>query len=143
MQAKEAFQKVVEHCRWLGIPLKHKSKKQTMDLNGHKVLLSATINYYDEWETDYQGAFYICLRFDLEKKATWYRVAVLLHEIGHVCDYRNNMFMLDRKIIENEYAANEEAKRIADILDISLEKILHHHEKIIDNYKRVLPKEEI
>ena len=140
MKSKDAWNKLVKHCRWIGIPMRHVTKRDNrIDLNGHIAQLLATTNKYMDWEKTFDGAFCIRLYFS-PSRITWQHVSVLAHEMGHVLDYRENIFLSHRSILQDELAANRHAIKVAKLLEIPKEKIQPFLDDIISQYKAVLRK---
>ena len=102
MTAKAAWNKLITHCRWLGIPISHSDNKFVTKINEQDVQVLATSNYRVEWEKNFNGAWSITLYFPEKGKITWARVATLVHEIGHVINYRDNMIITSSTILQNE-----------------------------------------
>ena len=141
MTAKDAFEKSITHCRWLGIPISWSGNKSGKDstqcffvLNSPAKLWASTSQLCN-WEDNFKGAFKISLYFKKDEQVTWEMVAALLHEIGHVTDFRENMFLLNRKMGDDERAANQQALKIANVIDVPKNKIENYLRKFITNYK--------
>lgn len=140
INAKSAWEKVITHCRWLGIPISHTSKKSAkyfFAFNSPVALKASVVNLYG-WDENFKGAFKINLYFDKNEDPKWENVAALLHEMGHVADFRENMFLLNRKLGEDEKAAHKQALKMAEVLEIPRNKILSHLEKFVNNYKKAM-----
>lgn len=135
MYPKQAWKKIILHCKWLGIPVEYKKKNRIQTVNGRKIIVEATTNQIVGWEQNFKGAWKIAVYID---KITWEHNSVLLHEIGHVVDYRNNMMMSDRTLIENEKKANTYALKIAKLLYIPTKNITPTLNRIIKTYKDLL-----
>lgn len=142
MNSKTAWDKIITHCRWLGIPIKYRKKPQLTTLNSRSVLILATTNMLTNWQKNFHGAWTITLRFDQNKKTTWEKVGLLLHEIGHVLDYRDNMLIENRNLIEDERAANKYAIKTAKLLELPEKKVRPILSSFIKTYKNVMKCEE-
>lgn len=135
MQPKQAWDSIVLHCKWLGIPVIHKKQNKIRTINKYKIRIEAITSQVDGWEQNFNGAWRITAYFE-HKYISWHRIAMLLHEVGHVLDYRDNMIMPNRSLIQNEQKANSYAQKLADMLNLPVEKITPGLDLIINSYKR-------
>ena len=114
----------MKHCRWLGIPIRHDEKI-------HPLLMGST-NFITDWEKSFTGAFVIVLYFSAKDKKEWVHVAVLVHEIGHVIDFRENTMPREKvSVIKTERTANRYGNKVLSLLDIPKNKVKKHLDRIV------------
>jgi len=103
-------------------------------INDLKIRVEAVTCQVENWEKNFSGAWRITLFFN-DDVITWERISFFLHEIGHVIDYRTNMLITNRNIINEEKRANKYAKEVAKLIGIPEEKIDDTLDEIIDSYR--------
>ena len=138
MNSREAWDLLVLHCRWLGIKITHRKIPKGVDVhNGiiSETLALATTNQRTNWQENFDGAFTISLYFPKRKNMDWYEVAILVHEMGHVADYRENMYEEERTLIQNERSANQYGIKIAQTLSVPVYRIKPYLSQIIREYQ--------
>jgi len=130
---------LVFHCRWLGIPIDYSSPK-ALEIGGHLGIALASTNQLVDWQNNFDSAFTIKLYFSEDIETTWEHVAALVHEMGHVSDYRENLFIVGPGFLAGEKRANKYARRIIKLLDLPGDKINSHLRKFIQVYKKEFEK---
>jgi len=140
MTAKQAWGKLIKHCRYLGIPIKYGKSNKVFQIDGNALQILAKTGQQTGWEKNFQGAWDITFYLPKNGKITWSRVALLIHEIGHVLDFRDNM-VLERHLVHNERTANKYGLKIAELLGVHREKIKPSLDFLVDEYRQLLKKD--
>lgn len=109
-----------------------------LKVNGQEAQALGCARLREEWEENFDGAWRIELFIPDSKKKSWEEVSVLVHEMGHVLDYRENLFLVDSSVFGYEKRATKNAKKIIKTLDLPMDELGQYLDALLDEYRRAL-----